>query len=291
MLYVGTSGWEYAHWRGSFYPRRPAPRDTLAFYAARFPTVELNGTFYRLPARETFESWARRTPRDFVFAMKASRYLTHILRLREPQEAVRRMLERAQGLGDKLGPLLLQLPPTLERDAARLDGTLELIELTAPGTRVAVEFRHASWWRDETRRLLERRGAALCLADRGSRIITPEWRTADWGYVRFHEGLARPRPCYGRWALQSWAQRIRRLYGVDADVYAYFNNDASACAIRDAETFTRIADAVGIAAAARVALARRAVAPASWQRCEADTVAAGAHGRGPALGRGLGMSA
>jgi uncharacterized protein YecE (DUF72 family) len=257
MLFVGTSGWEYPHWRGAFYPRRPAPRDTLAFYAARFPTVELNGTFYRLPARETFESWARRTPRHFVFAMKASRYLTHILRLRDPQDAVRRMLERARGLGDKRGPLLLQLPPTLQRDAGLLDGALETIEVTAPGTLVAVEFRHASWWCEETRRLLERRGAALCLADRGSRVITPEWRTADWGYVRFHEGRARPRPSYGPSALQSWALRLRRLYGVDADIFAYFNNDAGACAVRDAETFIRIAAGKGLPTAARAPAAGR----------------------------------
>lgn len=256
MLYIGTSGWEYPHWRGAFYPRRPAPRDTLAFYAERFPTVELNGTFYRLPARATFESWARRTPRGFVFAMKASRYLTHIRRLRDSQDAVHRMLDRAQGLGDKLGPLLLQLPPTLERDAARLDATLAATELTAPGTLVAVEFRHPSWWSGETRRVLERRGAALCLADRGSRIITPEWRTADWGYVRFHEGLARPRPCYDRSALQSWALRLRRLYGADGNVYAYFNNDASACAVRDAAAFMRIADAAGIPVAGRSGVGR-----------------------------------
>src|SRR5690349_8652101 len=123
--YVGTSGWQYRHWRGAFYPRLARGPDELAFYAARFATVELNGTFYRLPEAATFTGWAARTPADFIFAVKASRYLTHIRRLREPAEPVQRLMDRAGRLGAKLGPVLLQLPPTLQADAGLLRDTLQ----------------------------------------------------------------------------------------------------------------------------------------------------------------------
>jgi uncharacterized protein YecE (DUF72 family) len=124
VLYVGTSGWQYRHWLGPFYPRRPRVDDDLAYFANHFQTVELNGTFYRLPELRTFAEWRRRTPDGFVFAVKASRFLTHIRRLRDPRESVERMLSRASALGGKLGPVLLQLPPNLERDGRLLDGAL-----------------------------------------------------------------------------------------------------------------------------------------------------------------------
>jgi hypothetical protein len=123
-LYVGTSGWQYRHWVGPFYPRKPRVDDDLACFAERFQTVELNGTFYRLPERRTFEDWARRTPDDFVFAAKASRFITHIKRLRDAREPVERLMSRAEALGEKLGPVLLQLPPNLERDDDLLDAAV-----------------------------------------------------------------------------------------------------------------------------------------------------------------------
>ncbi len=142
---------------------------------------------------------------DFRWTVKVSRYLTHMKRLREPEEPVARFLDHARGLGDKLGPVLLQLPPNLEANVADLRAVLEQF---GSDVRVAVEFRHDSWFTSETRRVLEVNRAALCLADRGSRPVSPLWRTADWGYVRLHEGRARPHPCYGREALSSWAQRV-----------------------------------------------------------------------------------
>jgi uncharacterized protein YecE (DUF72 family) len=243
-VWIGTSGWQYRDWRGRFYERDVPLRLWLESYADRFATVESNNAFYRLPERHTFDDWAERTPSDFVMTVKVSRYLTHILRLRDPEEPVERFLSRVRGLGHKLGPVLLQLPPQLRCDIARLDATLRQFP---SGMRVAVEFRHASWYIDEIRRLLERHGAALCLADR-RRPLTPLWRTADWTYLRFHEGRARPRPSYGRAALNAWAQRLADGWGTDADAYVYFNNDHRACAPHDAARFARAVERVGLSA-------------------------------------------
>jgi uncharacterized protein YecE (DUF72 family) len=242
MLHVGTSGWQYRDWRNSFYPRGEAQSEWLRHYAARFATVELNNPFYRLPERSTFERWRETTPDDFAFAVKMSRYLTHVRRLREPEEPVHRFFERAEGLGEKLGPVLLQLPPTLEVDLGRLADTLDRFPA---GVRVAVEPRDDSWFGDGLRSLLEERGAALCLAD-SPRRDTPVWRTAGWGFVRFHEGQAAPRPCYGERALATWAERTASLWDAQADVFCYFNNDARACAVRDAVTFARLARRAGL---------------------------------------------
>lgn len=193
----------------------------------------MNNAFYRLPETSTFEAWAARTPPDFIVGVKVSRYLTHIKRLKDPSEPVARFMERAGRLGGKLGPVLLQLPPTLRQDIGALDETLRQFPSSV---RVAVEFRHDSWFTDETYSLLTARNAAFCLADSPHRR-TPVCRTADWGYIRFHEGRAAPRPCYSRAALDSWAHRLADLWDDSADVYAFFNNDPEGCAVRDARVF------------------------------------------------------
>lgn len=242
MLHVGTSGWQYRDWRGAFYPEGVPQAGWLRHYAGRFATVELNNSFYRLPERDSFERWRDETPADFVVAVKMSRFLTHVRRLRDPAEPVARFLERARGLGPKLGPVLLQLPPQLQVDPDRLAGTLDRF----PGdVRVAVEPRHDSWFQEPVRALLAARGAALCLAD-SPRRRTPVWRTAGWGFVRFHEGLAAQHPCYTESALAVWAERIASLWPADADVYCYFNNDLHACAVRDAVSFARLARQAGL---------------------------------------------
>jgi uncharacterized protein YecE (DUF72 family) len=230
---VGTSGWVYAEWRGDFYPEGLPQRRWLEHYASVFDTVEVNNAFYRLPERETFENWRSTLPDGFCVAVKASRYLTHIKRLREPAEPVARLMSVATGLGDKLGPVLLQLPPTLKADPALLDACLA--EFPA-GVRVAVEPRHDTWWTDDVRLVLERHTAALAWADRGSKPMTPLWRTAGWGYLRLHEGGATPWPSYGRTALTTWAER---LAGFD-EAYAYFNNDQRGAAPRDAAALVRL---------------------------------------------------
>lgn len=233
---IGTSGWHYQHWKGGFYPRGVPASRWLAHYAERFDTVELNNAFYRLPEASTFSMWARTLPAGFVVAVKMSRYLTHVKRLRDPKEPVQRFMERARGLGPKLGPVLLQLPPNLQIDLPALDAVLD----ASPGrVRVAVELRHASWFVPATRELLESRGAALCIADTagGLGFNSPLWRTTDWGYVRFHAGRAHPHPCYGRAALEKWARRLAELWPDHSDVFAYFNNDEHGCAPRDARRF------------------------------------------------------
>jgi uncharacterized protein YecE (DUF72 family) len=241
-LLIGTSGWQYRHWRGGFYPSSVPAARWFAHYGGRFATVELNAAFYRLPEESTFQHWADRSPPDFVVAVKASRYLTHVRRLREPEEPVTRLLGRCRGLGAKLGPVLLQLPPTLAVDARALDRTLAAF----PGeVRVAVEPRHDSWWVPEVRTVLERHGAALCLADRRG-PLGPGWRTADWGYVRFHWGRGRPDSGYGTAALRGWAERVAGLWPPEADVFAYFNNDPNGCAPRDAHRFALAAARAGL---------------------------------------------
>jgi uncharacterized protein YecE (DUF72 family) len=239
-LILGTSGWQYRDWRGRFYPPGLPQREWLAFYAGRFATVEVNNAFYRLPEREIFARWRASTPDDFCVAVKVSRYLTHIKRLRDPAEPVARFLDRAAGLGPKLGPVLVQLPPTLAADTQALSGVLGRFPAEV---RVAVEPRHPSWWSDPVRATLERHGAALCWADRRGRPVTPLWRTADWGYLRMHEGRAQPRPRYGTRALASWLDRAAAAFGAAEPVYAYFNNDPGGAALADAAAFAGLARA------------------------------------------------
>jgi uncharacterized protein YecE (DUF72 family) len=244
MLLIGTSGWQYKDWRGRLYPAGLPQRLWLESYAERFATVEVNNAFYRLPERHTFVDWRARTGEDFRFAVKMSRYLTHIKRLKDSAEPVARFLERADGLGDRLGPVLVQLPPNLPADVDLLAATLKRFPARV---RVAVEPRHPTWWTDDVRATLERHGASLSWADRRGRPVTPLWRTADWGYLRMHEGVAHPRPGYGRAALASWVDRIGAAFTpVDGhDVYVYFNNDPGGAAVRDAASFGGLASRRG----------------------------------------------
>jgi uncharacterized protein YecE (DUF72 family) len=235
VIVLGTSGWQYRDWRGRFYPDGLPQKKWLEHYAENFCTVEINNAFYRLPERTTFERWRQRTPADFCFAVKMSRYLTHIKRLKEPEEPIQRFFARADALGPKLGPVLFQLPPNLRRDTGLLDAALDLVP---KGVKVTVEPRHDSWWVDATRTVLERHDAALCWADRHSRPLTPLWTTASWGYLRMHEGRAKPWPRYGRTALASWVRRIAEF----TCVYVYFNNDPGGAAITDARAFKALSE-------------------------------------------------
>ena len=234
---VGTSGWQYRDWKGVLYPERLAQRRWLEHYAERFATVENNGTFYKLPKRDTFASWRSELPKGFAMAVKGSRFLTHIKRLREPDEPVKRLMDAAAGLGDRLGPVLLQLPPTLHADPELLDACLDRFPSSV---RVAVEPRHESWWSDEIRAVLSDRDAALCWSDRRGRPAAPLWSTASWGYLRLHEGTARPPPHYGDQALRSWCGRLIDALPKTADCYVYFNNDPGGAAVRNAFRFAEL---------------------------------------------------
>jgi uncharacterized protein YecE (DUF72 family) len=247
---VGTSGWQYRDWRGPLYPPDLPQRDWLAYYAGRYATVENNSTFYRLPSRDTFADWQARIPADFVMTIKASRYLTHIRRLRDPEEPVAKLMAAAAGLGGRLGPVLLQLPPNLTADPGRLEACLAAFGRyhgtgprapdgpgRAAGIQVAVEPRHPSWWTEEVRQVLAGHGAALCWADQHGRPVTPLWRTAGWGYLRFHQGAAQPWPRYGPRALRSWMDRLAATWPDEATVYVYFNNDPGGAAVADSAAF------------------------------------------------------
>jgi len=240
---IGTSGWQYASWKLPYYVGVPQRR-WFEHLMRDFRTVELNVAFDRLPKRETFAGWRERSPADAVVTVKASRYLTHIKRLREPGPSVALLMERASALGSKLGPILVQLPPDLPAAPEALAATLDAFPA---GTRLAVEPRHTSWWSDEVRAVLTERNAALVWADRKSRAITPLWRTADWGYLRLHEGAAHPWPNYGRAALATWAERLAATYAADEDAFVYFNNDPGCAAIDNAVTLAQELDRLGVA--------------------------------------------
>ncbi len=254
-LIIGTSGWQYRDWRGGLYPAGVAQRRWLEHYATQYMTVENNSSFYRLPAAETFAGWRARTPDDFVMAVKASRYLTHVRRLRDPAEPVARLLGAAANLGPTLGPILLQLPPTLTAEPALLDACLkEFRAARRPGghgpggrLRIAVEPRHGSWWTEEIQQILAAHDAALCWADRLDRPVTPLWHTAGWGFLRLHEGTADPWPSYSEQALQLWVDRVRQSWPDGADVYVYFNNDPGGAAVVNSAAFAALARDAGLA--------------------------------------------
>jgi uncharacterized protein YecE (DUF72 family) len=227
MIHVGTSGWQYKDWRGVLY-EDGLPQDRwLERYAQVFSVVEVNNSFYRLPERATFEGWRRRTPAGFTFVVKASRYLTHIKRLRDAEVSVKLFWERATGLGDKLGPVLFQLPPKFPADVARLR---EFLSSLPAEMEAAFEFRDPSWIRDEVFASLDRAGAAFVLADRPG-FRGPLVVTGGWSYIRFHQG-SRVGPDYRRDKLRRWAERIATLPA--RDVWAFFNNDHGGAAVRDA---------------------------------------------------------
>jgi len=207
---VGTSGYSYPKWKGTFYPARLPAKDMLRHYGSHFHTVEINNTFYRPPAAALLDSWAAQVPADFRFALKAPQEITHVRRLRDAGAAVASLCQAALTLRDRLGPILFQLPPNFRKDAPRLR---EFLELVPPGVRAAFEFRHASWFDDEVFGLLRDRGAALCVADADDDLPVPLVATADWGYLRLR------RPDYDAATLRTWADRMRAQGWADAFVF------------------------------------------------------------------------
>ena len=244
-LLVGTSGWAYRHWP-RFYPPDVKPPRYLAHYAGRFPTVEVNTSFYHLPLRTTYAKWAGETGPGFRFALKLSRYVTHIKRLAGVKAETRLFLERAEPLGAKLGPILVQLPPQLKADPARLERFLAMFrsleEERGERVRLAFEFRHDTWFQsEEALASLARHDAALVFGQ-SSRHPYPvaEPLTARWVYLRFHGPREFCSSEYGREGLRPWAVTIAR-WREGRDVYAYFNNDVHGYAVEDAALLTEMA--------------------------------------------------
>ena len=207
---VGTSGYSYAEWKGNFYPEKIAAKDMLGYYAGRFPTVEINNTFYRMPKEELLNGWAGQVPESFTFVLKASQRITHIKRLKECGELLTYLFRVSATLGARLGPLLFQLPPNFRKDVPRL---ADFFQQMPERRRVAFEFRHASWFDDETFATLRANGAALCVADTGEEPAAPLVATTDWGYLRLR------REDFGDPELRDWARRIREQPWSDAFVF------------------------------------------------------------------------
>jgi len=230
--YIGTSGWHYDHWRDRFYPEKLIKAKWLEFYASHFTTVELNNSFYRLPSEAAFATWHDSSPANFTFAVKVSRFITHIKRLRNTEEAVENFVTRARILEEKLGPLLYQLPPNMHRN----DEVLESFLSTLPqGMKHVFEFRHQSWLDEKVFEILRKYNVGLCVFDMPS-LSCPLVATADFAYVRFHGSTGLYRSCYSDEELAVWAKRLANLAANLKAVYIYFNNDAEAFAVRNAIT-------------------------------------------------------
>jgi uncharacterized protein YecE (DUF72 family) len=228
---IGCSGWNYAHWRERVYPKGLPTRRWLEHYATLLDTVEVNTTFYRLPKRSAVAGWVEQTPEFFLFAVKASRYLTHLKRLTDMEGGVGRFYERIEPLVDsgKLGPVLWQLPENFHRNDERLASALEHL----PQGHHCFEFRHESWFDDEVYSLLRNRGVALVIGDSPKRPFQTYELTADWTFVRFHHGHRGHNGNYSERELEEWRRRIAS-WRAKVDVYAYFNNDWEGYAVKNA---------------------------------------------------------
>ena len=230
--YVGTSGWHYDHWRDRFYPEKLVKAKWLEFYASHFTTVEVNNSFYRLPSEAAFATWRDSSPANFTFAVKVSRFITHIKRLKDTAEALENFVSRARILREKLGPLLYQLPPNMHRN----DEVLESFLSTLPqGMKHVFEFRHESWVNEGVFEILRRYNVGLCVFDMPS-FSCPLVATADFAYVRFHGSTGLYWSCYSDEELADWAKGLANLAANLKAVYIYFNNDAEAFAVRNAIT-------------------------------------------------------
>ena len=209
-LFVGTSGYSYKEWKGSFYPEDLPDKQMLRYYAERFRTVEINNTFYRMPSESVLKNWAKEVSAGFAFVLKAPQRITHKQRLKESEDSVAYLFKVTAALEDRLGPVLFQLPPFLRKDLPRLQDFLKILPA---GRRVAFEFRHASWFDDEVYDTLGGHGAALCIAEAEGDLEVPFVATAPWGYIRLR------RPDYGDRELISWVRRIREQSWQDAFVF------------------------------------------------------------------------
>lgn len=232
-LYVGTSGYAYKEWKGSFYPDDLPVKQMLRYYGERFRTVEINNTFYRMPKGSVLEAWAADVPTDFKFVLKAPQRITHMQRLKNAGESLSYLIETAAALGDRLGPLLFQLPPNMKKDVPRLRDFFELLP-PRPRAAVAFEFRHASWFDDEVFGLMREHEVALCIAEAEGDLEVPFVSTADWGYVRLR------RPDYKAADLKRWVRCIEQQHW--RDVFVFFKHEDEGKGPQFAQRFLKLAN-------------------------------------------------
>ncbi len=236
---MGTSGWHYKSWHGPFYPQSLKIKDFLIHYAGRFDTAEINNSFYRLPTEQAVKAWRESVPEGFLFAWKVSRFITHMKKLKGIEESIDLVFGRMDGLGDAFGPVLFQLPPMLRANDENLERLARCLSLVPENRRIAFEFRHPSWYEEQTFRILRDHNAALCLSDHAD-APAPWLTTADFVYVRAHGTNGRYAGSYSKEALSDWAFQIMEWRGNGRDVYVYFDNDIKSAAPGDAQTLLEL---------------------------------------------------
>jgi uncharacterized protein YecE (DUF72 family) len=228
---IGTSGYHYKHWQGFFYPKKISSDEMLGFYSRQFDSVEVNNSFYRLPTDAAFDSWRQLTPANFVFAVKASRFLTHLKKLKDPESALEKLLPRASRLSHKLGPILFQLPPRWRVNPGRLEALLEALPTDL---RCAFEFRDESWIRPDINKLLARFHAAFCIYELAG-YHSPLTITSDFAYVRLHgPGLGKYQESYSTSRLRRWDRQVKEWAKHLAAIHIYFDNDQAGYAAQNA---------------------------------------------------------
>ena len=233
---IGTSGWHYNHWKELFYPASLPKTGWFEHYAGHFDTVEINNTFYQLPKAQSIEKWHRQAPQHFLYSVKANRYITHIKRLKDPAETLERFFERASLLKEKLGPILYQLPPSLHKDIDLLKGFIGFLPQKPPAV---FEFRHKSWYSQDTFELLDKSGVSFCIHDM-SGIVSPRVITGSLIYIRFHGPAGRYQGNYSKKTLQDWAQWLKEHSRDAPRAFVYFNNDIGGHAVRNAKTLKQL---------------------------------------------------
>ncbi len=235
-IHIGTSGWNYADWKGTFYPGGLPQKSWLAHYARTFQTVEINATFYRIPSKNVIRSWKQAVPEQFIFSCKAHRMTTHVKKLRSPKETIKPYLSVIRGLRPKLGPILIQLPPSLKHNQQRLDQCLRALP---KNHRFAFEFRNPSWFNNEVRASLQKHHCAFVIYHMAGQK-TPHWVTTDFVYIRMHGASGKYQGKYQKRDLGKWAERIQQWAKTKKDVYCYFNNDPHAHAPINAQELKQL---------------------------------------------------
>lgn len=230
-IYIGTSGWSYTGWKNVFYPDKTKPVDFLKFYAQHFDTVEVNSSFYHILKNTTVKNWINEVPEDFVFALKADRYITHIKKLEEPKETISSFIESIKPFDKKLGPVLFQLPPSFGINAQRLK---KFVDILSDDFRYVFEFRNKTWFVDEIYQILREKNIALCIYNLKG-FQSPFEITADFSYIRFHGTMGIGAGKYSSNEIQHLSSKIKKLASQDMEIFCYFNNDSNAESVENAK--------------------------------------------------------